>query len=110
MSDVTNCLTCGAVCRILGQDAEGLPKLRAFQNSGLRPSITNIIRRITRVTSRVIRDLTRGFMFFFPFADLAMMPIGVNDNCSSVSPTVKLSSDRGLTITRLIYLTLAHEN
>lgn len=128
MSDVTNCLTCGAVCRILGQDAEGLPKLRAFQNteaqkkieqlknalhhlqetlrtSGLRPSITNIIRRITRVTSRVIRDLTRGFMFFFPFVDLTIIPIRVNDNCSSVSPTVKPSSNRGLTITRLIYLT-----
>jgi hypothetical protein len=33
MSDVMNCSTWGAVCRILGQDPEGLLKLRAFQNT-----------------------------------------------------------------------------
>lgn len=33
MSDVMTYPTCGAVCRILGQDAEGLPHLRAFQNT-----------------------------------------------------------------------------
>jgi hypothetical protein len=42
MSDVTNCLTCGAVCRILGQDAEGLPKLRAFQNTEAQKKIEQL--------------------------------------------------------------------
>lgn len=42
MSDVTNCLTCGAVCRILGQDAKGLPKLRAFQNTEAKKKIEQL--------------------------------------------------------------------
>ena len=42
MSDVTNCLTCGAVCRILGQDAEGLPQLRAFQNTDAQKKIEQL--------------------------------------------------------------------
>jgi hypothetical protein len=41
-SDVTNCLTCGAVCHILGQDAEGLPKLRAFQNTDAQQKIEQL--------------------------------------------------------------------
>lgn len=42
MSDVTNCLTCGAVCRLLGQDAEGLPRLRAFQNTEANKKIEQL--------------------------------------------------------------------
>jgi hypothetical protein len=32
MSNVMNCPMCNAVCRVLGQDAGGLPQLKAFQN------------------------------------------------------------------------------
>ena len=42
MSDVMNCPTCGAVCRILGQDAEGLPQLRAFQNTDAQKKIEQL--------------------------------------------------------------------
>lgn len=42
MSDVTNCLTCGAVCRIVGQEAEGLPKLQAFQNTDAQKKIEQL--------------------------------------------------------------------
>lgn len=42
MSDVTNCFTCGAVCRILSQAAEGLPKLRAFQNTEAQKKIEQL--------------------------------------------------------------------
>jgi len=42
MSDVMNCPTCGAVCRILGQDAEGLSQLRAFQNTDAQKKIEQL--------------------------------------------------------------------
>ena len=42
MSDVTKCLICGATCRILGQDAEGLPKLKAFQNTDAEKKIEQL--------------------------------------------------------------------
>ncbi|MBD1900855.1 hypothetical protein NDI44_03895 [Trichocoleus sp. DQ-A3] len=42
MLEVTNCPTCGAVCRILGQDAEGLPQMRAFQNTDAQQKIERL--------------------------------------------------------------------
>jgi ribosomal protein L29 len=42
MSDVMNCQTCGAVCSVLGQDAEGLPQLKAFQNTDAQKKIEQL--------------------------------------------------------------------
>ena len=42
MSEVTKCLICGATCRVLGQDTEGLPKLRAFQNTEAEEKIEQL--------------------------------------------------------------------
>lgn len=57
MSDVTNCLTCGAVCRILGQDAEGLPKLRAFQNTEAEKKIEQLKKSLHHL-QETLRTLT----------------------------------------------------
>jgi hypothetical protein len=42
MSNVMNCPTCGAVCRILDQDSEGLPKLKAFENADAENKIEQL--------------------------------------------------------------------
>ncbi len=42
MLEVTNCPTCVAVCRTPGQDAEGLPQLRAFQNTDAQQKIEQL--------------------------------------------------------------------
>lgn len=42
MSQVTNCPTCGAVCRSAGQNSEGLPKLIALQNTDAQKKIEQL--------------------------------------------------------------------
>ncbi|MEP0754565.1 hypothetical protein NDA03_20320 [Trichocoleus sp. Lan] len=42
MLEGANCPTCGAVCRIPGQDAEGLPQMRAFQNTDAQQKIEQL--------------------------------------------------------------------
>lgn len=42
MSNVMNCPNCGAVCRVQGQDSEGLPKLKAFENTDAENKIEQL--------------------------------------------------------------------
>ncbi len=42
MSEVTNCSTCGATCRIVGRDREGSSKLQAFQNTDAQNKIEQL--------------------------------------------------------------------
>ncbi|MBD2494859.1 hypothetical protein [Nostoc sp. FACHB-280] len=42
MSNVINCPTCGAVCRLLGQDSEGLPQIQAFSHTDVENKIEQL--------------------------------------------------------------------
>lgn len=42
MSNVANCPTCGATCRIISQESEGSPKLQAFQNADAQNKIEQL--------------------------------------------------------------------
>lgn len=42
MSNVMNCPTCGAVCRHLGQEADGSPKLQAFKDTDAQQKIEQL--------------------------------------------------------------------
>ncbi|BAZ14113.1 hypothetical protein NIES4071_59530 [Calothrix sp. NIES-4071] len=42
MSNVVNCPTCGAVCRPIGQNSEGLPLLKAFENADAQNKIEQL--------------------------------------------------------------------
>jgi hypothetical protein len=42
MSDVANCPTCGAACRIISRDSEGSPKLQAFQDTAAENKIEQL--------------------------------------------------------------------
>ena len=49
MSDVTNCSTCGATCRIVGRDREGSPKLQAFQNTDAQNKIEQLKKSLHQI-------------------------------------------------------------
>lgn len=49
MSDVMNCLTCGAVCRIVGHSSEGSPKLQAFQNPDAQQKIEQLKKSLNQL-------------------------------------------------------------
>lgn len=42
MSNVINCPNCGAVCRVVGQDSEGVPLLKAFENADAENKIEQL--------------------------------------------------------------------
>ena len=57
MSDVMNCPTCGAVCRNLGHDAEGLPQLRAFKDTDAQQKIEQLKKSLQHL-QETLRTLT----------------------------------------------------
>lgn len=64
MSDVINCPTCGAVCRILGQDAE-IPQLKAFQNTDAQQKIEQLKKSLHHLqeTLRTERAVAKAKIF-----------------------------------------------
>ncbi|BAU12996.1 hypothetical protein LEP3755_35320 [Leptolyngbya sp. NIES-3755] len=49
MSDVANCPSCGATCRVAGHDQEGLPKLQAFQDTDAQQKIAQLKKSLNQL-------------------------------------------------------------
>lgn len=58
MSDVVNCPTCNAVCRVLGHDPEGSLKLQAFQNTDAQQKIEQLKKSLNQLQETLRAERT----------------------------------------------------
>lgn len=81
MSQVTHCPTCGAVCQIAGQDSEGLPKLKALQNTDTQKKIEQLKKSLDQLqeTLRTERSTAKAKILSLE-AELSNLRATINVN------------------------------
>jgi hypothetical protein len=81
MSQVTNCPTCGAACRITGQGSKESPKLKALQNTDAQKKIEELKKSLDELQKmlRTERSTAKAKILSLE-AELSNLRIIINPN------------------------------